>query len=768
MRRLSPAWLVLGVYAAWLLLPGLPDDVRTLGSNIALTAIPGWAAAACLGAAWRRRTAGGSKLSFALLGAGCLAWALGNGLWTVLVLTVGPTSFVPSPADPLYLLLIPLTAAALLCLPRQARDAVGRLRRLCDSCIVAASLLAVGWPLIVLPLVDERREPLAFAITLAYPAGDFALLTLMLPITLAAVPRWRPMMLQLTGALLALTAADVAYCVANRFGVYSSASAIAFGYAAAFLGVVAFVRSAGLYRQRDTQPCPPTRRRTKTALALLRHVPVVAVALTALVLLLTDSLNAVTGVALVVVLLLSSTRQQLAHWENDRLTGELEDRVQHRTKQLEVLAYTDPLTGLANRARFAQRLDEIAATEPVLLLLDLDGFKTINDTLGHAAGDELLALVAKRLRDACPRADVLARLGGDEFAVVLHTGPLADAAPVADLVLAELAAPFQVSRAEVCLGGSLGVAGGTGTGGDDILRHADLAMYAAKAAGRNCWRVFDPAMGRAAERRRALEDDLRVALDRDELSLYYQPVIDLQTGHISGLEALLRWHHPEHGLVSPDEFIPIAEETGLIVGIGAWVLQQACHQVAEWRRGLPPDRQPGVGVNLSVHQLQPGLVDMVAATLEESGLPANALYLEVTESVFMDDDRTDPEILQAIRRLDIKVFLDDFGTGYSSLSYLRRFPVDGLKIDRSFVRELGPEGEDVLAAAILHIADCLDLVVVAEGIEEPQQHAVLLELGCPLGQGFGLHRPMPADALERLLFTPQGIPEPRDALPVEV
>ncbi len=761
MRRLSGAWVALAACAAWLFAPGLPHDVRTLGSDILLIATPGWAAAACFRTGWRRRGTGGTQLSFWLLGTGCLFWGLGNAVWTALVLTVGPSSFVPSPADPFYLLLLPLTAAALLCLPNKARDLVSRLRRLCDGCIVAASLLAVGWPLIVLPLIDEVHQPLTLAVTVAYPAGDFVLLTLLLPMTLSAAPRWRPMMLQLTGSLLALTAADVAYCVANRLGNYSSASAITLAWAGCFLGVVAFARTANRNQRGPTNPCPPARRRTTTLLAVLRHVPVAAVALTALVLLLTDALNAVTGVALVVVLLLSTARQQLAHWENDTLTRELEDRVQQRTKQLEVLAYTDPLTELANRARFAQRLDEIAATEPVLLLIDLDGFKAINDTLGHAAGDELLALVARRLQNACPGADVLARLGGDEFAVLLRLGSVDEAEPVADLVLAELAAPFKVSRAEVCLGGSMGVAGGIGTGGDDVLRHADLAMYAAKAAGRNCWRVFDPAMGRAAERRRTLEDDLRVALDRNELSLYYQPVVDLETGHIDGLEALLRWHHPVHGLVSPVEFIPIAEETGLIVGIGAWVLRQACYEVADWRRRLPPERRPGIGVNLSVHQLQPGLVDMVAAILEDSGLPPDALFLEVTESVFMDDDRTDPEILQRLRQLGTKVFLDDFGTGYSSLSYLRRFPVDGLKIDRSFVSELGPEGEDVLAAAILHIADCLGLVVVAEGIEEPQQRDVLLDLGCRLGQGFGMHRPMPAEALTKLLFAPKDIPTPR-------
>jgi EAL domain-containing protein (putative c-di-GMP-specific phosphodiesterase class I) len=319
----------------------------------------------------------------------------------------------------------------------------------------------------------------------------------------------------------------------------------------------------------------------------------------------------------------------------------------------------------------------------------------------------------------------------------------------------------------VRIGASIGLAGlplpnpsGRSVDSGDVLRDADIAMYAAKGAGRNRWRAFDPVMRRAAEDRKSLEDDLHAAVRDRALTLAYQPVVHLPTGRIVGVEALLRWNHPTRGAVPPVQFIPIAEETGLIGPIGAWVLQEACRQAAAWKALLPPDADFGCGVNLSVCQLQEGLLDVVRSALETSGLPADALVLEVTESVFMDDDRADPELLQHLRRLGPKIFLDDFGTGFSSLSYLRRFPVDGLKIDRSFVAPL-TEGDDVLASAMLGLADSLRLGVVAEGIELPVQRAALQALGCQLGQGFGMYLPMTADAMTAALRDDLSVPTQR-------
>src|SRR4051812_38977728 len=430
MGRLSRVWFVLPVVGLWLLFPGLSHHVRTLGINLALIVVPAGAGIACVHTALRRRRASSSQLSFWFLGAACLSWAVGNAAWTALDAVAGPIDFVPSPADPFYLALIPLTAAALLALPHRARGVSARLRRLCDSLIVATSLLAVGYPLFVLPILDGRTQRLGTVIAIAYPTGDFALLTLAIPLALGAAPQWRGVMLRLCLALLPLTAADIAYCVTNSLGIYSPCSAISLGWIATFCAVAAFALSSPT-RRRSGGGAPTTlRRRTRAALTLLRHVPMLAAAATALVLLLNGYLNRVTGVAVLVVLILSALRQQLALWENTTLTLELESRVAQRTEQLAVLAYTDPLTGLANRARFATRLAEATNDDPVLLLIDLDGFKAINDTLGHAAGDDLLAEVAERLRGCCREADTLARLGGDEFAVVL---PRCDLAPAAEL-----------------------------------------------------------------------------------------------------------------------------------------------------------------------------------------------------------------------------------------------------------------------------------------------------------------------------------------------
>ncbi len=772
MGRLSRVWLVLPIATVWLLVPGPSDGLRTFGINLVLIAVPAAAGFACVSTALRRRRSGGSQLSFWLLGAGCLSWSLGNAVWTVLVALGATTAYVPSPADPFYYALIPCTAAALIALPHRARSMSARLRRLCDSLIVATSLLAVGYPLFVLPIFDGLTDPLGIAVAIAYPTGDFVLLTLAIPLALGAAPRWRGVMLRLCAALLPLTAADVAYCITSSMGTYSTASPICLGWIAAFCAVLVFALGSPSGRRAGSSAPVVLRARTRTALTLLRHVPILAAAGTALVLLLDDRLNRITGVAVLLVLVLSALRQQLALWENTTLTLELESRVEQRTEQLAVLAYTDPLTRLANRARFALRLAETTADEPVLLLIDLDGFKVVNDTLGHAEGDELLAQVANRLRRSCAGADVLARLGGDEFAVLLGRCTLQSAAGFAERVLDGLTAPFMLGRAEVRLGASIGIAGvvsgdgdsendgDTGDGDRDLLRHADLAMYAAKAAGRNCWRAFDPAMGRAAEGRRALVEDLRTAVAAGELSLAYQPIVELGTGRLLGAEALLRWQHPEHGMVPPDVFVPLAEETGLIVPLGAWVLSEACAQAARWREGLA-DGTFAISVNLSVHQLQPSFVAHVAAVLAETGLPAQDLLLEVTESVFMDDDRTDPELLQEIRRLGPRILLDDFGTGYSSLSYLQRFPVDGLKIDRSFVAPLADGDGGVIAEAVLRIADSLDLAVIAEGVEEPAQREALIGLGCRVGQGFGLLPPMPASSLDGLLSGATTVPLPR-------
>jgi diguanylate cyclase len=413
----------------------------------------------------------------------------------------------------------------------------------------------------------------------------------------------------------------------------------------------------------------------------------------------------------------------------------------------------DPLTGLANRTLLVETADRLLARRsgPVsVLFLDLDDFKDVNDTRGHASGDQLLATVSARLQ-ACTRlGDEVARLGGDEFAVVVDGG--ADVATaVGERVLAAMAEPVDVGGRPLAVHVSIGIAD-TATADDrsagTLLRNADLAMYRAKSLGKNRLVRYVPGMAQAAEDKATLLEDLAVATAAGQLAVHYQPTVALAEGRTTGYEALLRWHHPERGLVPPAEFVPLAEESGVIVQIGRWVLEQAVRQAAAWT--AEAGRPIGIAVNLSPRQLaDDDVVDLVARVLTTTGLPADQLTLEVTEGVLLRDVDQVVDQLRALRELGVRIAIDDFGTGYSSLSYLRRLPADIVKIDRSFVQDLGSEGRSTtLVASIIELARSLRLEVVAEGVETPEQHAVLGDLACSHAQGYLFGRPQPAPAHE--------------------
>ncbi|GAA3350026.1 hypothetical protein GCM10020358_74390 [Amorphoplanes nipponensis] len=425
-------------------------------------------------------------------------------------------------------------------------------------------------------------------------------------------------------------------------------------------------------------------------------------------------------------------------------------------EQLVHEAYHDALTGLASRALFRERALEALARDgagTAVLLLDLDGFKEINDSLGHAAGDALLVQVADRLRAAVREGDTVARFGGDEFGVVI-TSPtaLADAEAVAGRIAAALAEPVRVGERDLPVAASIGLAGGADAGDiDQLLRNADLAMYRAKAAGGAGLAAYHPGMLAGLVGRLELEADLRLALDREELALHYQPTVDLRTGAIVGFEALVRWRHPTRGMVSPLDFIGIAETTGLIVPLGRWVLAEACRQAVAW--GAGSGRRLKMAVNVSVRQFEHGdLSAMVAEVLAETGMPVDQLCLEMTESVLLTDTDENLTQLQRLKALGVTLAMDDFGTGYSSLAYLRRYPMDILKIDRSFVDRLGGDREDeALVHTIVRLGASLGMTTVAEGIEQAGQLATLRALGCDLAQGFLLSRPVPAEEAGRML-----------------
>jgi len=428
-------------------------------------------------------------------------------------------------------------------------------------------------------------------------------------------------------------------------------------------------------------------------------------------------------------------------------------------EELRRQAFHDSLTGLANRALFADRLEHALARtrrfgHPVaVLFLDLDDFKTVNDSLGHGEGDALLIAVGKRLAGAMRAGDTIARMGGDEFAVLVED-PSDAAAPiaVAERLLAILELPFEIGSKELFVHASVGVAVSTGQtkDGDELLRDADVSMYTAKNKGKNRVEVFEPSMHAAAMARLALKGDLERALERGEFGLLYQPIMRLASREVVGVEALVRWHHPRRGMVGPAEFIPVAEETGLILPLGRWVLEEACRQAVAWDARL--DQRLAMSVNVSGRQIhQPGFVEEVRGILAATGLQPARLTLELTESVLMQDVGATTVTLTALKALGVRLAIDDFGTGYSSLSYLRRFPIDELKIDRSFVATIEDGAEQsALVRSILKLGETMHLQTVAEGIEEAGQLAELQHLGAGFGQGYLFARPLEPDAVVAL------------------
>lgn len=417
------------------------------------------------------------------------------------------------------------------------------------------------------------------------------------------------------------------------------------------------------------------------------------------------------------------------------------------------LASHDPLTGTANRALFAERLEQALAlarrdgSTVAVLCIDLDHFKDVNDTLGHPAGDQLLREVVRRLDANLRATDTLARLGGDEFAIVQTQAEQPnDAESLASRVIELLAAPFELDGHQAVIGASVGIALAAGGSAQSarLLQEADLALYHAKSGGRGDFRFFDEAMNDRLHGRKMLEADLRRALQEGQFALYFQPQVSLQadgSGHrITGAEALVRWHHPTGGLMAPDRFIPLAEETSMILPLGEWVLNEACRQAASWPDGLR------VAVNVSAVQFcHAGFLEMVERALKRTGLPGHRLELEITESVMMTDTEETIAVMGCLRKLGVRLAMDDFGTGYSSLGYLRQFRFDKIKIDKSFVHELGESGEaEAIVRAVIGIGRALGASANAEGVETERQAALLRAEGCGEVQGFLYGQPMPA------------------------
>jgi diguanylate cyclase (GGDEF)-like protein len=439
--------------------------------------------------------------------------------------------------------------------------------------------------------------------------------------------------------------------------------------------------------------------------------------------------------------------------DDGRCVATYEDVTERRQAEAKIIhmARHDALTNLPNRVLFKDKMEQALARGDKLavMFLDLDRFKGVNDSLGHSIGDALLCAVTERLQGVVSDGDTVARLGGDEFAIVQSRATPTQASELAAQIIEALVEPFDVRGHQVVIGTSIGIAlaPNDGTEPDQLLRNADMALYRAKAEGRGTYHFFQPEMDAQMQERRRLELDLRKALVDEQFELHYQPLVDIDSGKVSGFEALLRWNHPERGMVAPDVFIPVAEEIGLIVPLGDWVLKQACRDAVKWPEKLT------VAVNLSAVQFRnPTLALSVMSALGQTGLAASRLELEITETVLLQENPAVLDMLHQFRKLGVRIGMDDFGTGYSSLSYLRRFPFDKIKIDRSFIRELGVENDSVaIIRAVMRLGSSLGMITTAEGVETEEQLEILRAEGCMQAQGYLFSKARPASEIPAML-----------------
>jgi diguanylate cyclase (GGDEF)-like protein len=662
--------------------------------------------------------------------AGQIMWVIGDAVYEYHEHVLHEEPY-PSAADAFYLSAYPLLVIGLRALVRRrtGRD----LASLVDASIVATGLGLVFWIAVIHPIAADSSASLTERmISVAYPAGDAMIIALLARLFTGGGMR-SPSSRLLGIAALLLLVDDVTYSVLTLYYEYDGGFLDA-GWLLSYVTWAAAALHPSM-RGSGTPTAEPQRARmTRGRLGLLAACSLLAPALLFVPGIGTDGIDRLAiGAGAVLLFLLVLLR----------MSGFM-SQVQRQSTELEDLAMRDDLTGLANRRRFEQGVREALRTgRPQVILLDLDGFKAVNDDLGHAIGDRLLVVLARRLAHAVHADSLVARMGGDEFAVLLPTATAADAAVVVDRLAGTLHEAIRAGEHELLVSASIGSADGAGT--DDpfeVLRRADVAMYAAKQHGER-HRSYQPALDERASDHAQLGAELRTALDAGQFRLVYQPIVELPHGNVVAVETLVRWAHPERGLVGPGDFVEVAEQNGLIVELGAWILRTACLQAASWRAEYGADAPGKISVNVSARQLgQPGFAALVEAALADSGLPAECLAVEVTETAVFEGGRA-VETLYELQALGVRIALDDFGTGHSSLGLLQTVPVDILKVDKSFVDNITMAGRHaVIATALIQVSDGLGLTAVAEGVETAEQAAELHRLGYRLAQGYHFGKPV--------------------------
>jgi len=777
---------------------GIRDDqLRLFSIDITLLA---WGALACLALFFAAsRSAAHSRrlfLGWGILGLAQLCVTLADLIWTFLEVGLGRVPF-PSWADIFYLLYYPMFLAGVLFLPSRPFKGLERLKTLLDASIVMIAALLGFWNFLLGPLalLNAGGSPWERILTLAYPVGVLILLWALISLLYRRSEKGnRSSLILLAMGVGVLIITETIYGYQSVLTTYASGGLLDMGWAISY----ALIGLAGVWRAVQVPQAPAAqsgpalgstaRSRLDTALS---YTPYAGLAAAYLLLALGPNHSLplsfpvlALGVGVIIGLVL--IRQVVTIQENDHLVKKMNTvlgRVQRQTEALssanqslqseiesrkrteEQLAHDalhDSLTGLPNRMLCMDRLRHALELSKrrenygfSVLFLDLDQFKVINDSLGHKIGDQLLIAIASRLESCVRSSDTVARLGGDEFVVILED--VQDQEYViqsARRAQSKLLEAFDLEGRHIYITASIGIVCDlTGyTQPEEILRDADIAMYHAKASGKARFEIFNTSLRERAMTRLEMENDLREALQRNEFMLHYQPIHSLKTNRLIGFEALLRWLHPKRGLIRPLEFIPMAEETGLINPIGYWVLNEACRRMRDWQIRFPQEPPLTISVNISGSQFkQPNFVEQVRQVLDETGLKGNCLQLEITESVCLNSTEGMRAVFEELAGMGIQFQIDDFGTGYSSLSYLQDYPIHTIKIDRAFIEKMGANNTSEIVRTIIAMAHDLGLDAIAEGIETEEQLANLKKFECNSGQGFFLNRPDDIQSVERLL-----------------